>query len=275
MKYYHGSRYKFSILKENSWVTPYPNDAMIFAIPWSSNELENPEIREDGRPPQKLFFKSHIPNDHPIYLYEILENKIKHAPTNTGVYYNWNYKTTSPVKVKLIKVESSWQNKYLGKAMDKNIKSKERIIRDKKFIKTNKTFIDLCEEYDQDPSIIDLIPICFKDLDVSAKTDHGIIYLNSKLLKETEEKDYSYLIHELTHFFQQCFNGKPTKVVKDEDYLDNKEEIEGFQNQIKFLAEELGVNKAEDYIDNLLDHHEVDDKIKDKKKEVLLDKVDD
>ena len=32
----------------------------------------------------------------------------------------------------------------------------------------------MCKEYDVDTDIIDMIPVRFGDLDVSARTDHGL-----------------------------------------------------------------------------------------------------
>ncbi|MEI8274189.1 MAG: hypothetical protein WCG08_16370, partial [Paludibacter sp.] len=145
----------------------------------------------------------------------------------------------------------------------------------KKTIKNDKVWIELCQKYGEDPEIIDLIPTMFGDLDVSARTDHGIIILNYKLLCDGDfEKDYSYLIHEYSHFFQQCYGDKPTKGSDDGEYLKNPVEQEGFQNQVEYIANHEGEDEAEKYVENLLDHHEVNDK-KDKEElaDVLLEKI--
>jgi len=144
----------------------------------------------------------------------------------------------------------------------------------KEHLKTDEVMQRICKEYDQSVDMIDLIPTTFKDLDVSAKTDHGVVYLNYKLLEDGDFlKDYSYLIHEYSHFFQQCFMSKPTKGADDGEYLDNPYEIEGFVNQIEYIANELGEDEAHDYVDDLLDHHDIDDKEKDDKKETLMARV--
>jgi hypothetical protein len=130
----------------------------------------------------------------------------------------------------------------------------------------------ICEEYGVSTDYIDYIPMTFSDLDVSAKTVKGVIYLNYKLLCDGDFfNDYSYLVHEGTHHFQQCFGDKPTKGSDDGDYLDNKYEVEGFQNQVEYMANEFGKDDAEEYVDNLLDHHEITKKKeKENKKEELM-----
>ncbi len=133
------------------------------------------------------------------------------------------------------------------------------------------------EEYGVDISELDLVPIAFAKLDVSARTDHGIIYLNTALLKEdgSLDEDDHYLVHELSHFLQQTTGTKPTKSSENEFYLDNKDEIEGFQNQTEYIAETHGDEEAEEYVEKLLDHHEVDDKAeREKRKEKLLELCD-
>ena len=89
------------------------------------------------------------------------------------------------------------------------------------------------EKYDLSPDEIDLIPMAFAKLDVSARTDHGIVYLNIALLNDGISDDDHYLVHEITHAIQQTTGTKPTQSADDGNYLDNKDEIEGFQNQIE------------------------------------------
>ena len=115
----------------------------------------------------------------------------------------------------------------------------------------------------------------FGNLDVSAKTEKGVIILSYKLLTDGDFfKDYSYLVHEGRHFLDQCFGEKATQSSDDGEYLHNPYEQEAFSDQIKYIDEQFGENEAEKYVDNLLEHHEVDDK-KEKKEleEVLLSKV--
>lgn len=145
----------------------------------------------------------------------------------------------------------------------------------KKYLKNDNTMINIFKEYDVDINEIDFIPTYFKDLDVSAKTDHGIVYLNYKLLCDGDFfKDYSYLVHEYSHWLQQTTGNSPTQSSDDGNYLNNPFEQEGFQNQIHYIAEHFGDNEAEKYVDHLLEHHEIDNKKEKKdKKETLMAKV--
>lgn len=148
------------------------------------------------------------------------------------------------------------------------------INRAKKFLKKNQVVIDMCKEYDLDVDIIDLIPVKFGDLDVSARTDHGVITLNYKLLCDGDFfNDYHYLVHEQKHFFQQCFGDKPTQGADDGNYLDNPYEVDSFQRQVEYIDDMLGEEEAENYIEHLLDHHDVKGKEKEDKKEELMEKV--
>jgi hypothetical protein len=142
-------------------------------------------------------------------------------------------------------------------------------------LKKDPVMIDIFNEYNLDIDEIDYIPVYFKDLDVSAKCDHAIVYLNWKLLEDGFDlKDNSYLIHEFTHFCQQSTGDHPTRNSDDGEYLDNKYEQEGFQNQVEYISDHFGTEEAEDYVDNLLEYHEVDDGKKRKELEdVLLEKI--
>ncbi len=137
----------------------------------------------------------------------------------------------------------------------------------KNYLKQDPTMQRICEENGVKVDFIDLIPTCFADLDVSARTDHGVVYLNYKLLCDGDfYKDLSYLPHEYTHYFQQCFGDKPTQGSDDGDYLSNKFEQEAFQNQVEFTAKEFGEEEAERYVNHLLEHHEITDKKEHKQK---------
>lgn len=116
---------------------------------------------------------------------------------------------------------------------------------------------------------IDDVPIAFAELDVSARTDHGIIYLNRDLLETPERIDH-YLVHELTHFAQQTTGDGPTKGSTDDTYLDNEAEKEGFQTQTEYISETRGDDAAESYVDKVLDHHDVPDKERKERREELL-----
>lgn len=144
----------------------------------------------------------------------------------------------------------------------------------KKHLKTDDVWIKICKEYNESPDIIDLIPTKFGNLDVSAKTDHGIVILNYSLLCDGDfYKDYSYLIHEYTHWFQQCYGTKPTQSSDNDNYLHNPSEQEGFANQVEYISKEFNVDEAEQYVDDLLKYHEVEKKEKKDLKDILMDKV--
>lgn len=144
----------------------------------------------------------------------------------------------------------------------------------RKHIKNNEVWQRICKEYGEDPSIIDLIPIRFGNLDVSAKCDHAVIILNYKLLCDGDFfKDFSYLIHEATHYLQQTLNDKPTQGADDGDYLQNPHEQEGFANQVEYIADQFGEEEAVNYVDNLLEHHDKEGKEKKELEDILLENV--
>lgn len=144
----------------------------------------------------------------------------------------------------------------------------------KKELINNEIIKDLYNKYDLDINELYYIPMMFKDLDVSAKCDHGMIFFNYKLLCDGDfSKHYGYAIHEITHFLQQTGLDKPTQGADDGEYLENPFEQEAFQHQIEFMADEFGKNKAEKYVDNLLNHHEISDDEWDNKKDELMSRV--
>ncbi len=155
-------------------------------------------------------------------------------------------------------------------------KSLNRMIKKmREYLKQNEVVIKMFEEYKVDIEEIDLIPMMFGNLDVSAKTDHGVIIFNYKLLTDGDWfKDFSYGVHEMTHWLQQTTGTKATKSSDDGSYLDNPYEQEGFRNQVEYIADQFGDEEAEQYVDDLLEHHEIEDKkeVKDKK-ETLMAKV--
>lgn len=145
----------------------------------------------------------------------------------------------------------------------------------KSFLKKDETMQKIFKDYGEDVDIIDYIPTKFGELDVSAKTDHGVVIINYKLLTDGDFfKDYSYLVHEYTHWAQQCLGESATKGADDGEYLENKYEQEGFQNQIEYISNHFGEDEAEKYVDHLLDYHDVKDKKKkDKLEAILLENV--
>lgn len=136
-------------------------------------------------------------------------------------------------------------------------------------IKNNQTVKEVFDKYDIDVSEIDLVPVCFADVDVSARTNHGVIYLSRNLLDKPESIDH-YFCHELVHFLQQTSGDGPTKGSTDDTYLDNKYEQEGFQNQTKYISETRSNDAAEAYTNQVLDHHDVEGKERQDKKKKLL-----
>jgi hypothetical protein len=142
----------------------------------------------------------------------------------------------------------------------------------REYLKKNEVVQKMFKEYEVDISEIDLIPMMFGNLDVSAKTDHGVIIYNYRLLTDGDFfKDFSYGVHEMTHWLQQTTGNKATRSSDDGNYLDNPYEQEGFQNQVEYISDQFGKPEAEKYVDDLLEHHEVDSKKeKEEKKEVLM-----
>jgi len=130
----------------------------------------------------------------------------------------------------------------------------------KQYVKKNKVVIDVFKKYNVDINQFDNIPIFFKDLDVSARTEHGIIWLNYALLSDGDFfKDYSYIVHESVHWLQQTTGKHPTNNYDKESYLYNPVEQEGFKNQIKYIKSIFGDEVAKEYTDDLLDHHDIND----------------
>lgn len=146
----------------------------------------------------------------------------------------------------------------------------------KKYLKTNEIFKKMCKDFDVDINVIDIIPMKFGDIDVSARTANGIITFNYKLLCDGDFiKDYQYACHECAHYFQQCYGDKPTQGADDGNYLDNDAEQEGFQYQLEYIENQNGSQEAEKYVDHLLKHHEINDpEEKKEKKKILLEKTD-
>jgi len=139
----------------------------------------------------------------------------------------------------------------------------------KEELKKDDVMKEICEKFDVDISEIDMIPVKVAPLDVSAKTDAGVITLNSSLFKKEKlDKILSLLLHETVHYFQQC--DKPTKSANEGDYLSNPSELEAFQHQVEFLDDNSGKNKAEQYVDQVLDHHDKKGKERKDKKNKLM-----
>jgi len=152
-------------------------------------------------------------------------------------------------------------------------KYRELICKAVSSIKKHHVIKDLFKEYNLDLDEIEIIPICFADIDVSARTDHGCIYLNIKLVEDGfyVDKIDHYLVHEIVHWAQQTTGTSPTKGAEDGEYLENEYEIEGFQNQVEFMADTQDEKAAEEYVEQVLDHHNMDGQKAEDKKEELMD----
>ena len=115
--FYHGSAQRFNSLNKFSYVTPYKEDAIKFAIPWKSDELliKDSEMSGLKRPPKRLYFKRGIEiKDSKIYLYSIRGVDTISSGTNTGKIFPWNRITLKEASeedksLKLEKKIMSWK----------------------------------------------------------------------------------------------------------------------------------------------------------------------
>ena len=133
----------------------------------------------------------------------------------------------------------------------------------KRYIKENKIVRNMFESYDVDINYLDLIPIIFSDLDVSAQTVKGCIYLNYRLLEDGDFfKDLMYAVHEIKHVLSQITGKKPTENTDEldsEDYLNSPEEKSAFKIQIEYLKDQFGKEEANKYVEHLLNYHDIQD----------------
>lgn len=161
--------------------------------------------------------------------------------------------------------------------MTKRISRKKQLdlINDlKEKVKKHKVVKSILKEYGVDDEALDQTPVCFKKLDVSARTEYGMIYLNEDFLDGNILDEDHYLVHEFIHVLQQCYGDRPTKSSDSGDYLENKFEQEAFFNQTEYIADTKGEDVAEEYVENLLDHHEVEDEEeREEKKDVLYSRA--
>lgn len=158
----------------------------------------------------------------------------------------------------------------LAKNKKKTLKDTAEIISEiKEELFKNNIIKEICKSYDFDLDIINGISIEFKDgLGTSAKTVNSKIFLSDELIDSSFDKIMRYVIHEFVHALQHMENEGKKDHHKGKEYLDRPDEIEAFQKQIKFEAEENGIKDAEKYVDDLIEYHEVDNKNK-KKKELM------
>tara|TARA_B100000085_G_scaffold157135_1_gene142705 strand:+ start:6364 stop:7254 length:891 start_codon:yes stop_codon:yes gene_type:complete len=115
--FYHGSSQRFKTLNKFSYVTPYKEDAIKFAIPWSSDELliKDREMSVIGRPPKCLYFKKDVEiEDSKVYLYSVKGIDTISSGTNSGRVFPWNRITLKEASeenksLKLEKKIMSWK----------------------------------------------------------------------------------------------------------------------------------------------------------------------
>jgi hypothetical protein len=146
----------------------------------------------------------------------------------------------------------------------------------KKYLKKDPVIKEICDEYGRRPEDLDGVSITFDSkLDVTAKTVDGKMFLNTSLLDEKFEILCRYVVHELTHVFQHMEKEfRKNRAKREKEYLERPEEIEAFQNQIKFDANNRSEEEAKKYVNKLLRYHEVkDEEEADSKRKELLKKL--
>ena len=127
---------------------------------------------------------------------------------------------------------------------------------------------EICENESVDYSFLLGVPISFDDIDVTAKTINGSIFLNPKLIDMDFAIMMRYVIHELVHVMQHM--DEKRKINKNKNYLNREDEIEAFQYQIEYDAKNRSEKEALEYVDELLEFHDVpDDQVDDKRDELL------
>jgi len=128
------------------------------------------------------------------------------------------------------------------------------------------------KKYKRDIEDVDNVSIEFDpNLDVSAKTINGKIYLNAKMLEEDWQDYFHYAVHEVTHYLQHT-GGKCNGHGEDkENYLDNESEIEAFKNQLKYREKTEDKSEVNQYLKDLFDKHDVPKNERQEKKKELLD----
>jgi hypothetical protein len=151
---------------------------------------------------------------------------------------------------------------------------RKRIKELKEGIKKEEEFLEKCKEYGVGPDFIDDVPISFDDeLDVSAKTVNGEVFLNGALFDANDWVDQMrYIQHEGTHILQQA-TGKVNEKTNKEDYLDDPNEIEAFQAQIAYMADHESPEELQKYLEQLLDHHNIQGKERKEKIKELTEEI--
>lgn len=128
------------------------------------------------------------------------------------------------------------------------------------------------KKYDRDINDVDDISIQFvKDLDVSAKTINGMVYLNAEMLDDNWKDYFHYAIHEVKHVLTHQ-SGKCSGDNKNVPYLDNPEEVEAFKTQIKYREKTEPKEDVVEYVEDLMDKHSIPEEEKPAKKKELMGK---
>lgn len=126
-------------------------------------------------------------------------------------------------------------------------------------IKQEESYVKMCEEKEKSLDEIDKIDIDFIELDVSARTVDGKIDLNKQLLNGPFRDIMRYVIHEVTHVFQQI-DGDVEEGSADksgDDYLDDENEGEAFSVQVDYMQDHYPDQDIIEYLEQLLDHHKI------------------
>lgn len=115
--FYHSSTRFLSVLKPNSPVTQYKEDAIYLAAPWLLRlDVSIPSPDKD------------FPQDDCIYVYKILTNDIvkpDSGRSSCGELHEWCWQTTDWARLELIEYYPSW-HKLTGLSLEKKFKNKDR-----------------------------------------------------------------------------------------------------------------------------------------------------
>jgi hypothetical protein len=165
---------------------------------------------------------------------------------------------------------------FLKVAKKSKIEEKQKLLaKIRVHLRNDEMAKNLIKDYKIKDWIFDAVPLDFKKIDVTAKTINGTIYLSPKIEDMPFKIVMRYVIHEFVHVLQHITEEKKGEKENDksQDYLDREDEIEAFQEQIKYDAKHRGVEAAEKYTDELLEYHKIPRSEKKEKKEELMKKI--
>ncbi len=139
-------------------------------------------------------------------------------------------------------------------------------------LKKEPIVIKMFKDAGRDINEVDNMSIQFdQNLDVSAKTVNGKIYLNAEMLKEKWQEYFHYLIHETKHYITHT-SGKCDGDDKNVPYLDNPEEIAAFKDQLKYREKTEPKKDVVQYVEDLMDKHNTPANERPAKKKQLMGK---